>query len=312
MNTTARAVDRGAEGTPPTGRYRSIFTPATRDERRANFEAYWTYCLRHDGALLQSQKDLEKKRERLARFQAQPVRSRQPLADPASFYRNCGTMHDDPRQLDRKTLLLTFLYKFARHEFVGITAAWSQTEPITASTSTIAKIGLYHLCEEFSHMRLFQEIFATFHLDQVEWVPLGKWMSRVYRLFPMLPEAVLAPPAFLTELMGLTVYAHFDRVLDDVLADEPEARERVRRLLHEVMTDEVAHVGQRRNFLGPLGLRAARAMLTSMYRAFFRDIPEAALLFDVEQMVQDGKAFDYSTLTPQMLENSWVPSYCKA
>jgi len=134
----------------------------------------------------------------------------------------------------------------------------------------------------------------------------------VYRLFPMFPEAMLAPPAFVSELMGLTVYAHIDGVLDDILADEPEARERVRVLLREVMTDELAHVGQRRNFLGPLGLRAAHLMVESMYRAFFREIPETRLLFDVEQMVRDGQAFDYGTIAPEMLEKSWVPSYCKA
>ena len=183
---------------------------------------------------------------------------------------------------------------------------------MTESTSMIAKIGLYHLCEEFSHMRLFQEIFRTFHLDQVEWVPLEKWMSRMYRLFPLFPEAMLAPPAFVSELMGLTVYRHIDAVLDDILADEPEARERVRTLLREVMTDELAHVGQRRNFLGPLRLRAARLMVDPMYRAFFRDIPETALLFNVEQMMREGKAFDYSTIAPEMIEKSWVPSYCKA
>jgi hypothetical protein len=294
------------------GRYRSIFTPATREERDANFEAYWAYCLRHDGEILQAEKDLAKKRATLAKFRANPVRSHRPLADPMSFYRNCVTMHDDPRQLDGKTLLLTFLYKFARHEYVGISAAWSRTQPLTATTSLIARIGLYHLCEEFSHMRLFLEMFETFHLEDVEWAPLGKWMSRMYRVFPMLPEPVLAPPAFVSELMGLTTYRHIDGVLDAILADEPEACARVRALLKEVMTDEVAHVGHRRNFLGPLGIQAARFMVESMYRAFFRDIPEAALLFDVNQMVQDGKAFDYSTIAPEMLQNSWVPSYCKS
>ena len=161
-------------------------------------------------------------------------------------------------------------------------------------------------------MRLFQEIFHTFHLERVEWVPLGKWMSRMYRIFPLFPEALLAPPAFVSELMGLTVYQHIDRVLDDVLADEPEARERVRTLLREVMTDELAHVGQRRNFLGPLGLGAARRMLAPMYRAFFRDIPETRLLFDVERMVRDGETFDYSSIAPEMIAKSWVPSYCRA
>jgi hypothetical protein len=292
--------------------YRSIFTAATRRERIANFETYWDYCAGRDGEILQGQRDLVKKRQMLARFQAHPVRSRRPLSDPARFYRNHVVMRDDPRTLDRKTLLLTFLYKFARHEYVGISAAWERTEPIAESSSLISRIGLYHLCEEFSHMRLFQEIFHTFHLDQVEWVPLGKWMGRMYRLFPMLPESILAPPAFVSELMGLTVYAHIDGLLDDILADEPEARDRVRMLLREVMTDELAHVGQRRNFLGPLGLRAARLMVGSMYRAFFRDIPESRLLFDVDRMVRDGKTFDYNTITSEMLAKSWIPSYCKA
>jgi hypothetical protein len=290
--------------------YRSIFSSATRKERDANFAAYWQYCLDRDGEILQAEKDLVKKRMILAQLQADPVRSRRPPADPMHFYRNCVTMRDDPRALDRKTLLLTFLYKFARHEYVGISAAWDRTPTMMESASTIAKIGLYHLCEEFCHMRLFHEIFRTFHLE-VEWVPLGKWMSRVYRVFPMFPEALLAPPAFVSELMGLTVYAHIDGVLNDVLADEPEACDRVRTVLREVMTDELAHVGQRRNFLGALGLRAARFMVEPMYRAFFRDIPETTLLFDVEQMIRDGKGFDYSTIAPEMLEKSWAPSYCR-
>ena len=89
--------------------YLSIFAPATRPERAANFEAYWSFSLRHDGEILHDEKNLVKKRDTLAGFQAHPVRSRRPLADPASFYRNHVTMQDDPRLLDRKTLLLTFL-----------------------------------------------------------------------------------------------------------------------------------------------------------------------------------------------------------
>jgi hypothetical protein len=302
----AAAVEPGRRG------YRSIFSPATRRERAANFEAYWAYTVERDGEILEDQRVLTRKQQILARFQSHPVRSSRPLPDPESFYRNCVTMRDDPRSLDRKTLLLTFLYKFARHELVGISAAWSASARITESTSLIARIGRYHLCEEFSHMRLFHEMFRTFRLDRVEWIPLGKWMGLLYRLFPRFPEALLAPPAFLTELMGLTVYLHVDRVLDEILADEVEARDRVRELLNEIMTDELAHVGQRRNFMGPVGLAAARALVEPMYRAFFRDIPEARWLFDLGRMVRDGKTFDYSAIAPEMIERSWVPSYCKA
>src|SRR6266446_8057758 len=134
--------------------YRSIFSPATRCERAANFEAYWAYTVEHDGEILEDQKGLTKKQQILTRFQSDPVRASHPLPDAEGFYRNYVEMQDDPRMLDRKTLLLTFLYKFARHEFVGITAAWGASSRITESTSMIGKIGRYHLCEEFSHMRL--------------------------------------------------------------------------------------------------------------------------------------------------------------
>src|SRR5215475_7550253 len=67
---------------------RSIFASASRRERSANFEAYWAYSLGHDGEMLQAEKDLVKKRDRLADFRAHPVRTRRPLDDPARFYRN--------------------------------------------------------------------------------------------------------------------------------------------------------------------------------------------------------------------------------
>ncbi len=291
--------------------HRSIFTSSTGRERADNFESYWMYTQGRDGDILESEKDLTRKREQLESLRRHVVRSRQPLLDPERFYRNYVKMRDDPLSLDRKTRLLTFLYKFARHELVGISAAWDSIPSMAEATRTTEWISRYHLCEEFCHIRLFDEMFRTFHLDRVEWVPLGKWMRRVYRIFPRVPEAIMSPPAFVSELMGLTVYLHVDRMLDDVLADEPEARDRVRELLHEIMGDELAHVGQRRNFIGPIGIRAARWMVGPMYRLFFRDIPEAQHLFDVGQMVKDGLAFDYSGVPPEVLARSWIPSYCR-
>jgi len=297
---------------PRSAPQRSIFTPSTDAERAENFESYWAFTQRHDGEILEDRRELTRKNELLAGFQNNPVRSRKPLPDPELFYRNYVHMKDDPRKFDRKTLLLTFLYKFARHEWVGISAAWDQIPTIAQSTKTSERISRYHLCEEFCHVRLFHEMFRTFHLDRVEWVPLGKWMGRVYRLFPKFPESLMSPPAFVSELMGLTLYLHIDAILDDVFGDEPEARDRVRALLREIMTDEMAHVGQRRNFIGPIGVRASRAMVEPMYRLFFRDIPESKLLFDVDQMVREGKAFDYSSMPPDVVQRSWIPSYCRA
>ena len=46
--------------------------------------------------------------------------------------------------------------------------------------------------------------------------------------------------------------------------------------------------------------------------AFFRDLPETRLLFDLDRMIRDGETFDYGSIAPEMVEKSWVPSYCKS
>ena len=203
-------------------------------------------------------------------------------------------MRDDPRKLDRTTLLLTFLYKFARHEWVGISAAWDVTPTLADSVHLTDRISRYHLAEEFGHMRLFHEMFETFRLDRVEWVPLPRWVRRAYELFTAMPPTLMASAAFVTELMGFTVYLHLDQILDSILAGEPEARDRVRTLLYDIAGDELGHVGLRRNYLGPLGCRAAKLMVGPMFRGFLRSMPEAALLFDVGRMVKDAQGFDYA------------------
>jgi hypothetical protein len=289
----------------------SVFAPSNARERAANVDDYWRYSLGHGGEILEAEQNLTEKKAILDRYRAQPVRSRKPLCDPQQFYRNYVVMNDDPSTLDRKTLLLTFLYKFARHEWVGISAAWDGIPDMAHSVRTTDKISRYHLCEEFCHVRLFHEMFRTLHLQEVQWVPLGKWMGRAYRFFARLPEWLMSPLAFVSELMGLTLYLHTDAVLEQVFADEPEARDRIRALLREITIDELAHVGQRRNFLGPVGIRISRWMLAPMSRLFFRDIPETKFLFDVNRMIRDGQTFDYSGVPDDLLARSWVPSYCR-
>ena len=291
--------------------YRSIFSPARSRERRDNFEDYWIYSQDHAGEILEDERNLTRKKEVLTRFQNLAIRSRSLLSDPKSFYRNYLRIVDDPRSLDRKTLLLTFLYKFARHEWAGISAVWDGIPTMARSRSTTEKISRYRLCEEFCHIRLFHEMFRTFQLDQIEWVPLGKWMGRVYRYLPKFPEWLMSPPAFVSELMGLTLYRHLDRLLDDILADEPEARDHVRMMLREIMIDELAHTGQRRNFIGPIGIAASRRMIAPMFRMFYRDLPESAYLLDVGKMIEEATAFDYSAMAPDVIASSWVPSYCR-
>jgi hypothetical protein len=295
----------------PMGSQRSIFTPATSVERQRNFDDYLAFTLGRDGDILEAERDLVRRRERLVAFRDNPVRARRPLARPELFHRNHAAWKDDPAAADRKTLLLTSIYTLARHEWIGISAAWDACASLSPSSTTMDRISRYHLAEEFCHMRLFEEMFRTLHLGDVVWIPLGPVKQRLYRLFPVIPDAIKDPPAFVSELLGLTFYRHVDALLDDVLADEPEARQRIRELLREIMVDELAHVGQRRNFLGPMGTRVARAIVPPFFRAFLRDIPEAPRLFDVARMVEDGMSFDYGSLPDGVLEQSWMPSYCR-
>ena len=94
------------------------------------------------------------------------------------------------------------------------------------------------------------------------------------------------------------------------MAYDEDLADRIRELLRAIMTDELSHVGERRNFMGPIELRAARLMVRPMFRAFFAGIPEAPLLFDTRRMRKDAAAFDYSTIWPDVLSVSWAPSYC--
>jgi hypothetical protein len=291
--------------------YRSIFTDSTPAERRQNFDDYLTYARTHGGELLEPEKDLTRKREQLNYFRARPVRSRRPLDDPAAFARNHVVFRDDPATIDRRTLLWTCVYKFARHEWVGISAAWDASPRLSEAKTTIAKIGRYHLAEEFCHIRYFEEMFRTFGLDDVPWVPLSPLKQRLYRLFPGIPDVLKNSAAFVTELLGITFYRQVDALLDQLFSEEPEARARVRELLYEIMADEIAHVGQRRNFLGGVEIRFARCLVAPFFRLFVRDMPESAHLLDVDQMVKDGRTFDYSGLPAGLLERSWVPSYCR-
>ena len=293
-------------------KYLSIFSPATKQERKDNFENYWEFTQQHGGQLFESEKDLAKKRARLKYFRDNPIRLRQPIANPEVFYRNYVEMRDDPQSMDRFMLMLTCIYKFARHEWVGIKGAWDVIPDMANSHTIEAKISRVHLAEEFCHVRLFNEMLCTCGLDKVEWVPLGPIKEKIYEQFPKVPGFIKDSPAFITELMGVTFYSHLYRLFDEILAEEPEVRDRLKELLDEITIDEVAHVGQRRNFVGPIGMGISKALVRPFYTLFFKDIPEIKQLLDVDQMIKEGIAFDFNELPSHIIERSWVPSYCKS
>ncbi|WP_394807878.1 hypothetical protein [Nitrosomonas sp.] len=292
-------------------KFRSIFTSASKQERATNFENYWLFTQRHNGELLEDDKDLVKKRAKFQFFQDNPVQLRTPLVNPEAFYRNYIAMQDDPKTLDRMTLMLTSMYKFARHEWVGIKGAWDVVPNMANSHSVKDKISRVHLAEEFCHVRLFDEMLRTCGLDKVEWVPLSPVKEKIYEQFPKFPGFLMDSPAFVTELMGVTYYCHLNRLIDELLVDEPEVQKRLKELLDEITIDEIAHVGQRRNFIGPIGIRISKWLVKPFYMLFFNDIPEVAKLFDVKQMIKDGEAFDFNHLPDYIIEKSWIPSYCK-
>jgi len=292
--------------------YLSIFSAANQQEREENFASYWIFTQSHGGELLEEEKNLAKKQARLQFFQDNPVKLKTPLADPAAFYRNYIELKDDPNKLSKITLLLTSIYKFARHEWVGIKGAWEVIPDMANSSRVEDKISRVHLAEEFCHWRLFDEMLRTCGLDKVEWQPLEPFKEWVYKQFPKLPGWLMDTPAFVTELMGVTYYCHLYTLFDEIFVDEPEVCERLKLLLDEITIDEIAHTGQRRNFMGPIGVKISRQLVRPFYKMFFADIPEIAKLLNIEQMIKDGESFDFNNIPSSLLEKSWIPSYCKA
>jgi hypothetical protein len=289
----------------------SIFTPCTAEQRQKNFESYWEFSQQHAGKIYEEDRDLEHKRNKRQQFETNQVRSRKPLPDLNAFFRNNVELVDDPETLDQKTLLMTCIYKFARHELNGIKGAWDTVPAVDKTTDLKDKISRVHLAEEFCHVRFFTEMLHTFHLENIEFPPLGPIETKVYEIFPHFPEALMSPPAFVTELMGMNFYIQLDEKICEILDDEPEARDRLRELLHEIMVDECAHIGQRRNFMGPIGIWFSKVMIKPIFKMFTRDIPEIAILFDVDRLIDDALNFNYSTISSRIIERSWVPSYCQ-
>ena len=142
-------------------------------------------------------------------------------------------------------------------------------------------------------------------------MPLSPVKERIYKQFPKFPDFLLDTPAFVTELMGVTYYCDLNRLIDELFVNEPEVRIRLKELLDEITIDEVAHVGQRRNFIGPIGMRVSKWLVKPFYTMFFNDIPEVGILFDIKQMINDGESFDFNELPDYIIEKSWIPSYCK-
>jgi hypothetical protein len=264
-----------------------------------------------DGDLQEEAQSLEHKTAYYQSLQARPVHARQPLAPAPTMAALSDLLATQDRpQADRRLLALTLIYKFASHEAAGIRAAWPVTPSWERCRNLTDRITRYHLCEEFCHLRLFAEMFKVFAL-RVEW-PAFSWPIRTaYGAFARCPNWLLAPIAFGSEVMGMTFYRHIWRVLEEVFAAEPEALARLHELLGEIMVDELGHIGERRSFLGHTGITLARKVLPVMMRRFFADIPEAEVILDVDHMVQEALAFDYSGIDVAITERAWIPAYCK-
>jgi len=292
-------------------RYKEIFAPASRSHRSRAFEDYWAYLLMRDGALQEEVQSLEFKTHYYQSLQTRPVCTQQPLTQAqtmAELSDLLATQHSP--QADQRLLALTAIYKFASHEAAGIRAAWTATPSWERCRNLTDRITRYHLCEEFCHLRLFAEMFKVCRL-RVDWPPLS-WPARTaYGAFARLPGWCLDPIAFASEVMGMMFYRHTWRVLEEVFTPEPEVLRRLHELLAEIMVDELGHIGERRSFLGNTGVKVARTVLPVMIRRFFADIPEGEGLLDVNQMVQDAMAFDYSGIDRAITERAWIPAYCQ-
>ena len=59
-------------------------------------------------------------------------------------------------------------------------------------------------------------------------------------------------------------------------------------------------------------MKFSKSLVKPFYTLFFNDIPEIKPLFDVNEMIADGLAFDFNILPAHVIERTWIPSYCKA
>lgn len=216
--------------------------------------------------------------------------------DPATFARNHTRAHPEPG-LDEATLWALATAKTNRAEAFGVDM---KINHVGADGGDVDDPYTYIQVEETYHTRILADVLRTIglHMEVSEPSPRTQWLIRgmVY-----LPERMANVAILCGEIFGVAVFSLLLDKARELFAAQPEVLERMEALFAQILVDEVGHVHFVRSTLSPAGLALAKRLLPLVARTTLVDIPELAMLFGRETILErvcradvDGAAAPYA------------------
>jgi predicted TIM-barrel fold metal-dependent hydrolase len=234
-------------------------------ERQRHLEAYETFLATRNGSIDLATRTLSRREVYFERLS--PVIWRGAIDRRGFLERFLGT--GSPR-IDARTLWLVAIAKANEGESYGVDQELKRL--LERGTEGMDGSLIHIFLEEQYHSRILVEACRTCGLD-VEFQP-PPWHSRwfIHAIYH-LPDRMRWTLILAGEVLGTTI---FKLLLDHthLFAEQPEVEERLRSLLGEIWHDEALHVAFLRAKLGPLALRAARAMLPLVVKNVMWELPQ--------------------------------------
>jgi hypothetical protein len=243
------------------------FRVLSREERREQLDAYLELLQRRDGVLDFPSRTLSRREEFIRALERDPV-VRRGAIDRHAFYERFHRRSRPP--IDRRTLWMLALAKTNESESYGAAGEVERYERSGLEGADPQEV--YIVLEEQYHGRMLMEACRALDLE-LELQKPKPVMRFLIHLMQYLPRRIRYVPILCGEVLGCTVFRLLAD-MSDVLPDEPEVARRIRLLMDEIAVDEVFHVLYCRARIGPVALRAARALLPCVALGLLSGVPE--------------------------------------
>jgi hypothetical protein len=284
-----------------------LFTPLPSAERRALGERYLAFVRERDGEPDITHRTLAHREAWFTTLRAEPALPwTGERIDPIAFKQ----WHLGERPLRDATPLVVWLVAIARAnegEEWGVDYLLDR-----GGFQGLGKHGTlqprdFADLEETYHTRIFKEIVGIFGLD-FELRPPPRPIQQSVKLMAYLPESLSFTLLAAGELMGTIAFLELAQRAEGLLRDHPPILERVRRLLDEILVDEVGHVTYLLGSMGPARLSVVRATAKAYQRftrrSYYKGMRDESVLGFMMNGIDN---YSLALFPERVLRRSFVP-----
>lgn len=267
----------------------SALEPMTPDQRARFRQDYLTYLRARDGVPDFTTRRFDVRERFFQEVDAAPQRWVGPLPVDQATFNHHHLRHDPSLSLTPALLWALATAKTNRAEAFGVELS------IEADTKTAAQRledpHAYIQIEEFYHTRILRDVLATIGLDVEVAVPTRKTQILVQAMV-YLPASASDVLVFCGEIVGVTIFSLLLAKARELFSHQPDAMARIESLFAQILVDEVGHVQFLRSRLSPFQIGLARRALPIVVANVVADIPELALLFGRDALMEHAMRAD--------------------